>query len=69
VVPSNEIQSPSLTTMDLPFEVAVKIFLLSSMRSSPAPTTQGRPMPRATTAAWLDLPPMAVKIPLATSMP
>ena len=29
----------------------------------------GVPIPRATTAAWLDLPPMAVRMPLALSMP
>ena len=39
------------------------------MRTSPAPDTQGRPMPRATTAAWLVMPPRAVKIPAAACMP
>ena len=33
------------------------------MLMAPAPTMQGRPMPRATTAAWLDLPPTAVRMP------
>ena len=32
--------------------------------SVPAPETQGRPMPRATTAAWLVMPPRAVRMPL-----
>ncbi len=36
---------------------------------APAPATQGRPMPRATTAAWLVMPPRVVKIPLAACMP
>ena len=31
--------------------------------------TQGRPMPRATTAAWLVMPPRAVRMPLAACMP
>ena len=62
-------KSPSLTVMVLPPTVAVKIFFASSMRMPLAPTTQGRPMPRATTAAWLDLPPMAVRMPRETSMP
>ena len=35
----------------------------------PAPETQGRPMPRATTAAWLVIPPRAVKMPRAACMP
>ncbi len=33
------------------------------------PTTQGFPQPRATTAAWLALPPVAVRMPLARCMP
>ena len=69
VVPSSETKSPSLTVIVLPPEVAVKIFFASSMRIALAPTMQGRPIPRATTAAWLDLPPMAVRMPRATSMP
>src|ERR687889_516898 len=35
----------------------------------PAPATQGRPMPRATTAAWLVMPPRVVRMPLAACMP
>ena len=40
-----------------------------SMRSSLAPTTQGRPRPRAITAAWLDMPPRTVSTPRAACMP
>ena len=69
MVPSIEIQSPSLTVIFLPPTVVVKALSRSLMVMEPAPTTQGRPMPRATTAAWLDLPPTAVRMPLATSMP
>ena len=39
------------------------------MLSAPAPLTQHLPMPRATTAAWLVMPPRAVKIPSAALMP
>ena len=39
------------------------------MRSVPAPHTHGRPMPRATTAAWLVMPPRAVRMPAAACMP
>ena len=35
----------------------------------PHPTTQGLPMPRATTAAWLVMPPRAVRMPSAACMP
>ncbi len=34
-----------------------------------APETQGRPIPRATTAAWLVIPPRAVRMPVAACMP
>ena len=40
-----------------------------SMRTSPAPATQGLPMPRATTAAWLVMPPVEVRMPSAACMP
>ena len=33
------------------------------------PTTQHLPQPRATTAAWLVLPPVAVRMPCAACMP
>ena len=39
------------------------------MSSALAPVTAGRPMPRATSAAWLALPPSAVRIPRAASKP
>ena len=42
---------------------------LPSIESPPAPETQGRPMPRATTAAWLVIPPRAVRMPFAACMP
>jgi hypothetical protein len=42
---------------------------LASMRQSPAPATQGLPMPRATTAAWLVMPPVEVRMPSAACMP
>eukprot|EP00438_Fugacium_kawagutii_P021523 Skav233408 [mRNA] locus=scaffold892:134441:141349:+ [translate_table: standard] len=35
----------------------------------PAPATHGRPMPRATTAAWLVMPPLVVKTPSAACKP
>ncbi len=37
--------------------------------TSAAPTTAGLPQPRATTAAWLANPPVAVRIPRARSIP
>ena len=39
------------------------------MSSSPAPATQGLPIPRATSAAWLALPPLLVRIPSAAWKP
>ena len=39
------------------------------MLMSPAPATQGLPMPRATTAAWLVMPPRVVRMPSAACMP
>ena len=39
------------------------------MSSAPAPDTHGLPIPRATSAAWLALPPSAVRIPLAAWKP
>ena len=65
VVPSSEIQSPSLKTW--PFTRISRVFSLTSM--SPAPATQHLPMPRVTTAAWLVMPPREVRMPCATSMP
>ena len=48
---------------------AVKVPAFSSIDSSLMPQTQGRPMPRATTAAWLVMPPRAVTMPRAACMP
>ncbi|MCY1561883.1 hypothetical protein D9M68_992000 [compost metagenome] len=48
---------------------AVKVPAFSLIAISPAPETQGRPMPRATTAAWLVMPPRAVTMPRAACMP
>ena len=42
---------------------------LAEIESDPAPETHGRPMPRATTAAWLVMPPRAVRMPVAACMP
>src|SRR6476469_3844989 len=54
--------SPSLTVMP---PGAVNFFALVSTSSSSAPQTHVLPMPRATTAAWLVLPPRLVKMPWA----
>ena len=43
--------------------------LSASMRMAVAPQMHGRPKPRATTAAWLVMPPRAVKMPRAAYMP
>ena len=56
-------QSPSLNFR--PLMVAV----LPTMTTSLQPATQGVPMPRATTAAWEVMPPVAVRMPWATCMP
>ena len=65
VVPSIVRKSPALTTW--PSIVTVPAF--SSILIASQPTTQGLPQPRATTAAWLALPPVAVRMPLARCMP
>ena len=41
----------------------------ASICTAPAPATQGVPMPRATTAAWLVMPPVLVRMPSETCMP
>ena len=41
----------------------------ASMSNASAPHTQVRPMPRATTAAWLVLPPRLVSTPAAAIIP
>ena len=40
-----------------------------SIDTAEAPETQGRPIPRATTAAWLVIPPRAVRMPFAACIP
>ena len=67
VVPSMEITSPSLTTR--PESATVKRLLAASIRSVSTPQTQGAPIPRAITAAWLVLPPWEVRMPSAATMP
>ncbi len=63
--PSMVMTSPALKVRPR----AVKVPAFSLMAISPAPETQGRPMPRATTAAWLVMPPRAVTMPRAACMP
>ena len=65
VVPLRVKNSPTLTT--LPAMLMVPSFSL--IWRAAQPTMQGLPQPRATTAAWLALPPVAVRIPLARFMP
>ena len=57
--------SPSLITTS-PTR-AVRVAASTSIAS--APHTQVRPIPRATTAAWLVLPPRLVSTPVAAIMP
>jgi hypothetical protein len=54
-VPSIEIVSPSAVNRLAP---TVKLRPSSSISSAPAPATQHLPQPRATTAAWLVMPPV-----------
>ena len=65
VVPLIVTKSPTLTIW--PLMLTWPFF--SSMAMASQPTTQGLPQPRATTAAWLALPPVAVRMPLARCMP
>ena len=65
VKPSMVIQSPSLTVSPS----TMKLRALQSMSSAPQPTTQTLPIWRATSAAWLVMPPRAVRMPWAASMP
>ncbi len=60
-----ESQSPSLNTLP----ARVKRLFSSSMVISWQPETQHSPMPRATTAAWLVMPPRTVRMPSAAFMP
>ena len=64
-VPSIAIRSPSLRTV--PFTRTSRAE--RSISSSDAPHTAGRPIPRATSAAWLALPPSLVRMPLAAKNP
>ena len=65
VLPSTVIQSPSATLRPL----MAKRPAFSSTCSSCAPATQGLPIPRATTAACDVMPPRAVRIAFAATMP
>ena len=65
VPPSSVMTSPAFSVRPL----AVTVWVRWSMCSSPAPHTHGRPMPRATTAAWLVMPPRLVRMPAAACMP
>ena len=65
VKPSMLIQSPSLTVASS----TLKRRDFISMSSAPQPTMQTLPIWRATSAAWLVMPPRAVRMPWAASMP
>ncbi len=65
VVPFRVIQSPSLRMVPL----ILTSRLASLILASPHPATQHLPIPRATTAACEVIPPRAVKIPSAASIP
>ena len=65
VVPSMVIQSPSRSTW--PAIVALRPWRSIVIPSKPA--TQGRPIPRATTAACEVAPPREVRMPFAAIMP
>ena len=60
-----EIGSPSWYSLP----ASVNLLFSSSMLISPQPDTQQVPIPRATTAAWLVMPPRTVKMPCAAFMP
>ncbi|MNI28555.1 hypothetical protein D3C73_823350 [compost metagenome] len=65
VDPSSVIQSPSRTITP----PAVKSSASSSIRTSSQPHTHDLPIPRATTAAWLVIPPRLVSTPSAAMTP
>ena len=65
VEPSSVITSPSANVWPPISTVRAS----TSMRIDSAPATQGLPMPRATTAAWLVMPPCAVSTPWAAITP
>ena len=66
VAPSSVMISPACTVVPRGRQ---RLRVVVDARCSPAPATQGRPMPRATTAAWLVMPPRVVRMPLAACMP
>ncbi len=65
VSPSNETYSPSFTVLPLTRNEREP----SEISSAPAPTTEGLPIWRPTTAACDVMPPVAVRMPCATNMP
>ena len=70
VEPSSAITSPSATTTLVHRRSATRAVRAATSTSiASAPHTHVRPMPRATTAAWLVLPPRLVSTPAAAIMP
>ena len=65
VLPSIAIVSPSASSVP----PARSRLAFRSISSSPAPATHGFPIPRATRAAWLALPPLLVTMPSAAWKP
>ena len=73
---SSAVTAPVLPSMAISVALAaarcsptrIRLALRSIFRS-PAPATQGLPIPRATSAAWLALPPLLVRMPLAAWKP
>mmetsp|Transcript_2482 Transcript_2482/g.3527 ORF Transcript_2482/g.3527 Transcript_2482/m.3527 type:complete len:329 (-) Transcript_2482:1398-2384(-) len=65
VLPLSEIQSPARHVLP----PSVIVFALSSTASSEHPQTQVLPHPRATTAAWLVMPPRCVRMPSDACIP
>ncbi len=65
LVPSMAMKSPASTVVPLAEIVSAPRSIFSAL----APTTAGRPMPRATSAACEALPPSLVRIPLAAWKP
>ncbi len=63
--PSMVIKSPARTSTP-PIRQYPELSLMTNSRQ---PTTQLLPIPRATTAAWLVIPPRAVRIPCAACIP
>ena len=59
----------SVSPSDILMDPMVAVFSSTLIRKALAPDTQARPKPRATTAAWLVMPPRDVKIPVAAYMP